>query len=244
MTPVTHFVVNGDSFTYCEGLEDRTNKGWPWLLAKHFKLPVVNLAVPGTGNDTIHRRTYEYYYLNQEYGNNPFFIIGWSQFWRREAWLNSKKNYQFIGIPNRHKKFKNIYQLPYLENHNDEDHVRRTLIYKSSLINLFHSFNVPYLMSDYSSDTDLIAISKEKIKNLDKKIKNLENYCYNNNHVSAFCKITKHFSKTECGHDGIEGNFELSKFLIKTIKTKYSNINPTYGKKFLEFEEFNDITEK
>jgi hypothetical protein len=241
MIPVSHFVVNGDSFTYCQGLLDRNNKGWPWLLAKHYKLPVVNLALPGTGNDTIHRRTYEYFHLNYEYGNNPFFIIGWSQFWRREAWFENRKKYQTIGIPNNLKKIENPYQLPYLKNHNDEDHIRRTLIFKSSLINLFKSHRIPYLMSDYSNDDDLIERSKEKIKNLDKKIKNIENFCYSHNHVSAFWKVTENCSKTKCGHDGADGSIELSKFLINEIEKNYGNISPIYGKKFLEDGKFNQI---
>jgi hypothetical protein len=241
MTSVSHFVVNGDSFTYCQGLLERTKNGWPWLLAKHFKLPVINLALPGTGNDTIHRRTYEYFYLNQEYGNNPFFIIGWSQFWRREAWFESKKNYNAIGIPNNIRKPQNPYQLVYLKNHNDEDHIRRTLIVKSSLINLFKTNNIPYLMSDYSSDVDLIERSKNNIPKLEEKIKHIENYCYDDHHATSFCKITENFEKTKCGHDSFQGNRELSKFLIKTIEKKYPNFSPVYGKKFLEINEFNQI---
>jgi hypothetical protein len=57
---ITHLVVNGCSWTYCQGLEDPKNQGWPKLLADQLGCEVVNLAIPGTGNDTIHRRTYEY----------------------------------------------------------------------------------------------------------------------------------------------------------------------------------------
>lgn len=240
MTPITHFVVNGDSFTYCQGLQNRINNGWPWLLAKHFKLPVVNLAIPGTGNDTIHRRTYEYCYLDKKNNNNPFFIIGWSQFWRREAWIEPNQ-YQFIGLPAKIKHRNNEFQTPFLKNHNDEDHVRRSLIFKSSLINLFDSINAPYLMSDYSSDTELIKRTKSTNHGLNKKIKDIESFCYNDKHITDFCKITENFSKTPCGHDGDQANQKLCKFLVKAIYKNYTDVTPVYGRKFLEINEFNKI---
>ena len=66
MLEISHLVVNGCSFTYCQGLESPNTQGWPALLAKKLNVPVVNLAAPGSSNDGIYRRTYDYFYNDQK----------------------------------------------------------------------------------------------------------------------------------------------------------------------------------
>ena len=84
---LSHLVVNGCSFTYCQGLENPAEQGWPALLANKLKVPVVNLAIPGSGNDAIFRRTYEYFYLNKKHNNFPLFINVWSFSGSREEFF-------------------------------------------------------------------------------------------------------------------------------------------------------------
>jgi hypothetical protein len=49
---VTHLVVNGCSWTYGTGLAHPKEQAWPALLAKQLGVPLVNLAIQGSGNDT------------------------------------------------------------------------------------------------------------------------------------------------------------------------------------------------
>mgnify|MGYP003351991979 CR=1 FL=1 len=92
---VTHLVVNGCSWTYGEGLENPNKEAWPALLANHFGLPIVNLAVQGCGNQSITRRTFEYVYENLPTGSKPFFVISWSQDARKEETIDWVKNYEY-----------------------------------------------------------------------------------------------------------------------------------------------------
>ena len=41
MTDITHLVVNGCSWTYCQGLDDPKTQGWPALLAKKLGVEVL-----------------------------------------------------------------------------------------------------------------------------------------------------------------------------------------------------------
>jgi hypothetical protein len=64
---ITHVVTIGCSWTYCQGLDSPSTQGWPALVAKKLNVPLVNLAVPGVGNDFIHRVSHEYIYKNYSY---------------------------------------------------------------------------------------------------------------------------------------------------------------------------------
>jgi len=87
MLEISHLVVNGDSFTYCQGLENPMEVGWPALLAKKLNVPVVNLALRGSNNNSIVRRTYEYFYMDKN--TKPFYIIGFSHATREEDIIQS-----------------------------------------------------------------------------------------------------------------------------------------------------------
>ena len=54
---ISHLVVNGCSFTRCQGITNPDIDGWPALLAKKLNVPVVNLAKNGSGCDGIYLRT-------------------------------------------------------------------------------------------------------------------------------------------------------------------------------------------
>lgn len=224
MTKITHLVVNGDSFTYCTGLENRETQGWPYLLSKDLGCEVVNLAIPGTGNDTIHRRVYEYTISSTLKGNRPFFVIGWSQFWRKETWFDSEGDYRAIGHPGVDQGFDNEFQKAFLKNYNDEDHARRTYLYKASLICLFRSLDLPYLMSDYSSDSHTLDCKQDNNEEYYDKILDFKLFCHDKLHISPFCDLTENLPKTACRHDGIEGNIVIKNFILDKIHQYYGNI--------------------
>jgi hypothetical protein len=232
MKEITHLVVNGCSWTYCQGLDDPTTQGWPALVAKELGLDVVNLAVPGSGNDGIHRRTYEYVLKNLPTGSRPFFVIAWSQSWRQEAWYETflGNKYQYYHTVAKPPNTKNLdeYQLPLIMHWNDEHHFRRTMLYKSSLKSLFLSQDIPYIMSDYAGD-HAENVAHEKYKDL---IKDELDFIYDKNHVVPFWEVTFGLPLTKCGHDGPQSQVVLKDYIINKIKELY-NITPVPSKEYL-----------
>jgi hypothetical protein len=71
----------GDSFTYGEELEDRSN-AWPSLVANQIGYKLVNLGVPANSNTGICRQLVEYFATSGEIPN--LVIIGWSSPGRME----------------------------------------------------------------------------------------------------------------------------------------------------------------
>ena len=235
---ITHLVVNGCSWTYCQGLEDPLTQGWPALLAKKLNVPVVNLAVPGSGNDTIHRRIYEYYFDDLLNNSKPLYIVGWSQPWRREAWCrhyynkNMPQGYATLAFPN--KRPQNFYEAALLDNWSEEDFLRRTMLYQLSLDALFKSKNIPNLatfFADYENqETDPII---EKYKNIVDYLQSSTNTIY------PMYKITGQLEKLPCGHDGHEAMTMTADHLYESILSTYGSITPIEGT-YLKLREFNN----
>lgn len=227
MTEITHLVTNGCSFTYCQGLDNPKEQGWPALVAKKLGVPVVNLALKGCGNDSIHRRTYEYMYENLPTGSKPLLIIGWSQFWRQEQWFNvvprrntpyEMNDYKIISMP--HSSPDGPEEKNLLEHWNDENFYRRTMLYKLSLTNLFKSLNIPYIMSDYADDFKYQGSeeSRAKLPNMVSSVGSIDGNCM------SFAEVTKTSPKTQCGHDGLEAQSILCDFIMDQIQRLYGNI--------------------
>ena len=216
---VSHIVTVGCSWTYCQGLPDILNQGWPALIAKRFNIPLVNLAVPGIGNDSIHRKTYEYVYENLPTGSKPFVIIGWSQYWRREGWHNSFKNdkdyqdYRPIIFPDN--KPTNSYQHAVLDYWNEEDFFRKTILYKLSLMNLLKNHNIPYLMGDMVCREASHDALTQKYSDICNRITNT---------LQNICEITHNYAKLPCGHESIEGNIAIADYVIKQIQNRFDNL--------------------
>ncbi len=229
MLDITHLVVNGCSWTYCQGLDDPKTQGWPALLANRLGVEVVNLAVPGCGNDSIHRRTYEYVYENLPTGSKPFFVIGWSQFWRRETWYNDLfgitgfNDYSIIAMP--HDTPTNNAERALLDNWNYLDFYRRTYLYKLSLMNLFEVHKIPYLMSDYSDEHD-----EEIIKKIRERFPSIVDTVFTNlKQVKPFSRISNNYPKLQCGHDGVESQPVMTSFILSEIARLYGTINVVPG---------------
>jgi len=222
---ITHLVVNGCSWTYCQGLDDPKTQGWPALLAKELGIEVVNLAVRGCGNDSIHRRTYEYVYENLPTGSKPFFVIVWSQYWRRETWYNSFSNindfndYSILSLPD--EKPRTNAERALLDDWNELDFYRRTYLYKLSLINLFNSYDIPYIMTDYEGGdkTDIIETLRERFPII------VDTVINNPKQIKCLEKLARGYPKLPCGHDGVEAQIAISNYIHSEIRNKYKNLN-------------------
>lgn len=250
---ITHLVTSGCSWTFCQGLPDILNQGWPALVARKLNIPLVNLGAPGTGNDSIHRKTYEYVYENLPTGSNPLFIVAWSQYWRREIWKNS--HYQTVMMPLDTENI-DAHQIALLDNFDDIDHARKTYLFKLSLMNLFASHKIPYLMTDFASnrvsfttakkigriiDHVLETMSDQSIaeNNIKKSFPNLYNSVNDNPFLmKPFYELTCKYPKTSCGHVGVEGNKFLADYIIDELSDKFPNNTYTKDRPYLTLRKF------
>lgn len=242
MTAITHLVVNGCSWTYGQGLEDPTTQAWPALVAKELGIPVVNLAVRGSGNDAIHRRTYEYIYDNLSTNSNPLVIVAWSQLWRREGWYEEYDGHKFQdykGVTHpggvSRSNHVDLYQPPIITHWNEEDFLRKTLINKLSLQNLFNTLNIPYLMADYTSDMTSNEYSKLTTTS---KCKSFYESAYNEFHIDSFPSKIKHCTPLPCLHDGTEAQQILAEYILVEIKKLHPNITIRKDSPYLSVDNF------
>lgn len=235
---ISHLVTVGCSWTYCQGLENPKIQGWPALLAKKLNVPVVNLALPGAGNDAIHRRTYEYFFEDVKNNNNPFYIVAWSQMWRREAWCSAYYNpnvpnsYSIIAMPD--KTPTNPYEEALLDNWSEEDFLRKTNLYRLSLNSLFTAHNIDYVESFFTGNyTESAQIVEKKFSNASHFLKNKTMMC------EPFYKIVEKYPKLPCGHEGYESMPVLADYIYNYILSNYGNIT-VVEKPFLSLAGFNN----
>lgn len=236
---ISHIVVAGCSWTYCQGIKDVKSNGWPALLAKKLNVPVVNLALPGLGNDAIHRRVYEYFFEDLPNNNNPFYVIAWTQLWRREAWCRKyyhkylPNNYSIISMPNDLPT--NPYEQAILDNWSDEDFYRKTLKYRLSLMSMFKAYDVPYFESFFSDDKfeGLDALSQRFIgmtQTLDST----------KNRVQNFQQVVAGYPNLPCGHHGYESMPVLADYIYDELISKYNKVTPI-EKNYLSLKEYHRI---
>ena len=232
---ISHIVTNGCSFTYCQGLPNKIVNGWPAQIAFEFNCPVVNLGLPGVGNDSIFRRTYEYLYENQIRDDyKPLVIIEWTQRWRRECWSNEEEDYILVSFPDDNVKDKDYNQLALLENWNDEDFIRKTILYRLTLINLFEHFEIPYLMFNYAGSEE----AYDKVNKVSRYFTNMTKESRNKYDLGDLYTITGPLPKLPCGHDDMPGQNLLSKHIIENIKEIYPNLEYTNTANFLSLRDF------
>jgi hypothetical protein len=234
---ITHLVTVGCSWTYCQGLENVKENGWPRHLADLLGVPVVNLALPGIGNDAIHRRTYEYFFENLSYNSKPIFVIAWSQSWRREFWTkkyhpSKKTGYNLIALSDP-KGPKNPYETAIVDNWSEEDFYRRTIKYRLSMNSLFKAHNIPYIESLFTDIENLETPPvREKFKGAVSYLENSPNKCEN------FYDVVRSFPKLPCGHEGYESMPYLANYIHSYIKSLYGSLNPISGD-YLTLRDFN-----
>lgn len=231
---ISHIVTNGCSYTYSQGLKNITSDGWPALIANELNCPVVNLGLPGIGNDSIHRRTYEYIYENQPVDDHkPLVIIAWTQKWRTEQWLNKESDYVLIHRPESTKESTSA-QLALIENYNEKNFLRKTILYRLSLINLFENLEIPYLMFDYDGAYDP-RFAEQAVSEL---FPNMMKESSNKFDLGPLYKLTGKLPKLPCGHDDIDGHKVLGTHILKNIKEIYPDLEYINTANFLNLKEF------
>lgn len=219
---ISHIVTNGCSFTYCQGLDNPSEQGWPALLGKKLNVPVVNLGIKGSGNDAIYRRTVDYLYSNKNFDSKPLYIIAFSQAMRREEYLTEYKNHKvnhfhnlatFGDEPIERAIFEHI------DNTGEYFMEFKKLMYWISTHNLFKANNVPYITTNYMADHNpSISLLKNNCKNLYESVHNDEY------RVKNFYEITRHLDKTSCGHDGLESQIAVANYCYSILLEKYEKI--------------------
>lgn len=234
---VSHLVVNGCSFSYCQGIDDPHINGWPALLASQLGVPVVNLSIGGSGNDSILRRTYEYFYQNQLLypESKPLYIIAFSDAPRREEFFKKYKGktvaeYMTLDLQASSidltatlsdvDNIDKVVEYSHLMNLSFEACERKKFISWNSIINLFKANNVPYLTGDFMPTRD---------ENIEKYMKTNFKGLYDNalndvNYAGDLSALTQHYTKLSCGHDSEEAMPIITKAFHSLLATNYDKI--------------------
>lgn len=229
---LTHLVTNGCSFTYGQALYDPPNEAWPKLLADKLGVPIVNLAVGGSGNDSIHRRTYEYFYKNLNTNSKPFYVIAMSMNTRREEYVinyNGSKLNEYVGLVSDESTNINPLSRAVYENMDDLginlSEVKK-LHYWASIINLFKAHNIPYLTSDYFPDP-----TKEVVNYINTHHYELKSYIdTDTNRLENFNYITYGYPKAlDNAHCGKEAQVALADYIHKQLISRYGEVIPVTG---------------
>lgn len=235
---VSHIVTNGCSFTEGNGLTNK-EQAWPYKLAHLLGLDVVNLGKGGSANDTILRRTYEYFYEDIPNKNLPLYVIMFSAITRKERWLEGKKSY---ATYNTHQKDPG--SVDYVLNFNMEYHYRRTMIIKSALTNLFKTYNTPYI---YGLAIETLK-SQEKISMQDSVMERSPTHysILNNdkNDLGDMSSIVEGLPITSCGHWGEEGHAAVANHIFNKIYENHSAVEVDRNKPYLSLDSYVNTFEK
>lgn len=221
---ISHLITNGCSWTYGLDLPSPLTQSWPARLSALLGLPVVNLAIPGSGNDSIYRRTAEYLSLDLAKEVKPLVVIAWSQYWRTEFWhkppthSNIRADYSHIFIPDDGSEMTPT-QKSLLDQWDDEFHFKRAILIKFAMYNLLRNFNIPYIMCDYTGNW---REYKEKVSIKDSWYEGLINFLEkDSNHLSfPLHEISQSYPRINT-HDGPEGSSAIAERLKYEIELRY-----------------------
>ena len=213
---ISHLVVNGCSFTYCDGLDDPSTQGWPALLANKLGVPVVNLAWGGSGNDRIYRKTADYFF--KDFGSDPFYIIGMSSSGRREEYDRKLGEFFNINLINSYgcptpwrKKLEEIL----VDNLDPTVLAVKKLNLWLSIINLFKSTNTNYLI------TDMIGIGHKLDAKMKEHYPKLYEYVINDpNHFNF--ESVKPLGLLPCGHYDVDAQVRIAGYMYSELTKRYS----------------------
>lgn len=139
----------GDSFTYGDELEDRTN-AWPYLLANKLKCEVDNLGHCGGGNHRMVRLM-----LSRDIIEYDLVVLAWSGFDRIEVadecsiWeLFPGASVNTYRIPNKEVKWRKTL-IDYTNRHHNEEYLYRQYLGYCILAQSYLKLhNIPYIMLD------------------------------------------------------------------------------------------------
>lgn len=219
---ISHLVVIGCSFGYCQGLESPSTQGWPALVANKLGVPVVNLSGKGAGNDKIMRRLFEYHHLNLKHNNNPFYIISFSHSSRREEYMEDRKDYTVVDMhPNAADQYFDPFSRPCLMNYNQEVMTRRKLMIQTYILNFLKHNNLNYLTTDYIPDNPLDI--ELYAKNL---LPDAYDYVYNDPYrMMNFSNFSRKHTPLPCGHDDLEAQVEIADYTVPKFLELYGKLN-------------------
>lgn len=217
---ISHLVVNGCSFAYCSGLDNVKEQGWPGIVAKKLGVPVVNLAIRGSGNDGIFRRTYEYFFLNSVHNNFPFFINTMSFSGRREEFFVKFNNNYLNNLVIMTLKGENDFEKMMLDNLTTDEGMffseRTKLLYWSACIELFKNHNIPYLISDF------IPTEEKFLDKLKKKLPNQFDFVYKDlNKINNLNDVAANYDRLPSGHFGPIAQQVLAEYIYNSIIERY-----------------------
>lgn len=220
---ITHLVTNGCSWTYGQGLDNIREQAWPALLANKLGCEVVNLAIPGTGNESITRRNYEYVYESLNYKSNPLFVIMFSQIWRKEVWMHD-----YYGTPANgyvtmfpaHETDGNPTEKAWLREFNEEDFLRRNMLMKFATKNLLDSYKFPYVITQFQGD----GVKPEYIQKVKERFPVWYNEYEKMNDYPEISKAVKMLDKTHCTHPGPLAQQVIADLMFTTVQKKYGLI--------------------
>jgi hypothetical protein len=224
-------VTNGCSFTFGDELDDPKTQAWPALLAKRLGLPIVNLALPGSGNDCILRRTTEYLYKGLPKDSKPLVVIAWSQDWRREEWFTDyygckgHNNYGIVCLP--HGSPCNDYERVMLDNWSEEDIYRKTIMRKLAMKHLLTTLNIPHVSTAFAYseyDFEKLPLLRQRFNYMDKHIEN-DPYRIED----MFRVVPDSYPKMPMGHYGYEAQHFTSDYMYDAIIKRHGDITPVSG---------------
>ena len=218
MIEISHLVVNGCSFTYGQGLENRTENNWPAVLGRKLNVPVINMANPGAGCDRIFRTTQKYFYKTYKEKMSPFYIIAWSGALRREEYMADREDYYNVNLSFPDNPFSRHFIL----NLTDKGLIayeERKLLYWASILNLFKAHNVNYLMTDYMPTT---TYPEGYIRSF---MPYVYDYVFSDpNKITDFNTVTHDYPKLPCGHDDKESQHVIADYCYEEIIKRYKEI--------------------
>lgn len=242
---ITHLVTNGCSFTYCQGLEDPKTQGWPALVAKKLGVPVINLAARGSGNDAIFRRNYEYFYLNKNLDNKPFWITAWSFAARREEYFDTYRDLPLNDFQTLSLKDGNTLEKEIVMNIMTPKGLlaceRKKMLHWAACLELFKNNNIPYLITEYMPTLDEAIIDYLRIN-----FPTQYNTVYeDDNKITNLSQFSKLYSQHQlpCGHDGLPAMEPIANYVYEQITKRYDVTVKAPEKGFVDLEGYRTDTE-
>lgn len=221
MLDISHLVVIGCSLSYGTGLANPKEDSWVGILSKKLNVPVVSLSSPGSGNDRIMRRLFEYHFLNSSKNNNPFYILPFSHSSRREEYMRAANDYLVMSMkPTPAMMEKNTYSSLFLLNYDSFIAARRKLMFRSYVSDFLNINNINYLVTDFIPDREdqlkslreIYPIVYEKIYTDKYRLKNLS-------------EISIKYPSLPDGHDGVEAQLEMGNYIHDELIVRYNEPN-------------------
>jgi len=233
---ITHLVTNGCSWTYGQGLDNIKEEAWAAILARKLGCEIVNIAVPGTGNEAITRRNYEYIYEGKSYGARPLFVVVFSQIWRREVWMRNyygTKCGDYCTMFPAHETDGNPVERSYLEEFNEEDFLRKNMLIKSATKNLLENFQFPHIITQFQGD----GVQPSSVNDVKQRFPNWYDQYVKMNDIDEISGQVHMLDKTHCQHPGPKAQEVIAEMVYSAIIKKYG-ILEVENRPYLKLKDF------